>query len=123
MIAAPEKVTIGTNHTQNTIDEPSWKNFYKEECGEIVGDEGYGNHEEGGEILDNWLVTSAAQVNIGVKHTLISMDTTFNKICNQEKVGEIFDDEVYDNKEKGWEIAEYEGHDDQDKGEKIIYNQ
>ena len=41
------QVTIGTNHTHNTKDIPSKNNFDKEECGEIVNDEGYDDQDKG----------------------------------------------------------------------------
>ena len=65
----PEKVTIGTNHTQNTTDTPSEKNFNREECGDIVDDEGYDDQEKGGDIVDNRSKAPPSKVTIGAKHT------------------------------------------------------
>ena len=47
------KFSIGTKHDHNTTDTPSNKNFDKEECGEIVDDEGDDYQDKGGEIGDN----------------------------------------------------------------------
>ena len=85
-MAAPEQVTIGTNHTQNTTDTPSKQNFDQEYCREIVYDKGYGDQEKVGEIVVNLLTEAPVQVTIGTYHTQNIIDTPFNKNCGQEKV-------------------------------------
>ena len=113
LMASPAQVIIGTKNTQNITDKPSKKIFDKEECGEIVDDERYDDQYKGGGIVNIWSTESPIQVNIGAKHTQNTTDTPFNKNFDQEKVGEIVDDEVDDNKEEVGEIADDEGHDDQ----------
>ena len=118
----PEKVTIGTNHTQNTTDTPSEKNFNREECGDIVDDEVYDDQDKGGDIVDNRPKAPPSQVTIGDNHTQLSAYAPFNKNCDQEKGGEIDDYEVDDDDEKVGDIADDEGHDDQEKCGEIVDN-
>ena len=58
LMAAPAQVTIGTNHTKNNTDTPSKKKFDKQECGDIVDDEGYDDQDKGGDIVDNRSMSS-----------------------------------------------------------------
>ena len=97
-MAAPEKVTIGTNHNQNTMDTPSKKNLDQEECGEILDDGGYDDQDKGGEIVNNQSTASPIEVTIGANHTQLSTDTTFNNNYDKEKGGYIVDDEIDDDK-------------------------
>ena len=99
-MTAPAQVTIGTNHSQNTTDTPSKNNFNKEECGEIVDEEGDNDQNIFEDIVDNWSTASPTQVTIVSKHKNNTTDTPFNKNLDQEKGGEIVDDEVDYDKEK-----------------------
>ena len=54
----------------------------------------YDDQDKGGEIVNNQPTASPAQVTIGNKNTQLSTDIPFNKNFNQEKGGNIVDEEV-----------------------------
>ena len=62
------------------------------------------------------------QVTIVSKHKHNTTDTPFNKNLDQEKGGEIVDDEVDYDKEKFRQIADYEENDGKEKGVEIVDN-
>ena len=106
----PARVNIGTKHTQNSMDTPFENSFDKEECGQIVDDEGDQDQGKFVEIVYNVSTVSPTQVTICGNHTHNTTDTPFNKNCSQVKGGDIFDYQVDNDQEKGGDISDDEGN-------------
>ena len=73
--------------------------------------------------MDNSFSSDPTKVIIDIKHTHNNTDKPFNNNYDQEKGGEIVDDEVDDDKEKVVKIADDEVHYDQEKGADTVNNQ